>query len=255
MHFRIFLDGESSLRYIESGTDFSIIDDGINNPYAVWYVPQGRKLARLAMMSTDTNMNVIGVRFSDDFDFSAIKSWNSTFAADTASGNITYVDNIQFNPECLDFEMMFRQNTNTIQRITLKQNVTNTTANANTIVRMFHLCNVNLFNGDLSWLTVKEGCDTSFWNTGNAFLPRVNSERQIYAIGSISGTISFQYHIDLSLLSVLVILNALQTPTNPQTITFAAATWTKINGSSADAQTARDLIAQKQLDGWTFVSD
>lgn len=244
--FRVRLDG-SDWQYITAGTDFKLYDDGAKC-FGKWYVPFGKKVTQMQFASSQTGANVIGLRFSDGFDFTHINSFASCFAAQyNTTAIIQYVDNIQFPPQCTSFSYMFRYLTNSLRRITLKKGVVNSTIGATTINRMFHLCNYNLFDGDLSWLSVKEGCDTANWNTGSTFLPGETNERIITAIGDIYGSISFQYH-KLALSSAIVVLNAMKQPTSPQTLTFSTLTWSKIQNSPE----ASALVAQRESEGWTF---
>lgn len=244
--FRVRLDG-STWQYITAGTDFKLYDDGVHC-FGKWYVPFGKKVTRFQFASSITGGNVLGLRFSEGFDFTSIDSFDSCFASqDNTTAFLQYIDNIQFPPQCTSFRYAFRYLTNSLRRITLKKGVVNSTIGATTINRMFHLCNYNYFNGDLSWLSVQEGCDTAYWNTGSTFLPGETNERIITAIGDIYGSISFQYH-QLALSSAIVVLNAMKQPTSSQTLTFSTLTWTKIQQSAE----ALALVAQRESEGWTF---
>ena len=244
--FRVRLDG-SDWQYITAGTDFSLDDDGVKC-FGKWYVPVGKKVTQIQFSATVTGANVLGIQFSDGFDFTSIDRFDSGFAAVSAeTAFIQYVDNIQFPPQCTTFRYMFRYLTNSLRRITFKKGVVNSTIGATTIERMFHLCNYNFFDGDLSWLSVQEGCDTGNWNTGGAFLPGDTNAKIITAIGDIKGSISFRYH-QLTLDSAIVVLNAMKQPTSPQTLTFHTTTWTRIQQSPE----ALALVAQRESEGWTF---
>lgn len=245
--FRVKLAGSSAWQYITAGTDFKLYDDGARC-FGKWYVPFGKKVTQFQFSSNITGANVIGLRFSDGFDFSAITSYEYAFnAQDNATAFIQYIDNIQFPPQCTSFLTAFRYLTSSLHRITLKKGVVNSTIGATSINRMFHLCNYNLFNGDLSWLSVQEGCNTSYWNTGIAFLPGNTSKKIITAIGDIYGSISFEYY-QLTIDSAIVILKAMKQPTSPQTLTFDGITWTRIQQSPE----ALALVAQRESEGWTF---
>lgn len=249
LSFRAMLNGETNWSTKTSGQDFDIISDDVNNPWCKWYIPRGRKLRRLQVTPTYTNSNLIGVRFSTSFDFSGVVSWANCFEAGQGTASIEYVDNIQFNPEATAFGYAFRYGSNTLKRITFKPGVVSTTANATTINRMFHICSKDIFGGDLSWLSVKQGCDTTYWNTTGNFLPGTTNYKVITAIGDLYGSISFQYH-PITLDSAIVVLNALKPVTTSETLTFHSTTWSRIQASPE----ALALVAAKEADGWTIVS-